>query len=222
MVAITVILAAVIGAFVLEIGDQQETAPNTSFDSEQRTTFLETTPGSSSNANVSEVRIGHAGGTVLDISQTTLSVNGNRSVYGRWKTAKEDGTINKAQPQPNIFPTLGTNEKVEFSSGQEWKIHMYCGDICMAEPAGHTDNGNRLPLAENLAIPDRNVLYIRTRTNPDHGSLKYIGWGTPDSQGLGYTNIGHGDWLTTGDNVQVVWTASSGGKTQSLFRYTVQ
>jgi flagellin-like protein len=42
MVAITVILAAVIGAFVLEIGNQQETAPSTSFDSEQQVVYYGT------------------------------------------------------------------------------------------------------------------------------------------------------------------------------------
>jgi flagellin-like protein len=41
MVSITVILATVIGTFGIEVGDQEETAPNTSFDSEQKTEYFD-------------------------------------------------------------------------------------------------------------------------------------------------------------------------------------
>jgi flagellin-like protein len=222
MVAITVILAAVIGAFVLEIGDQQETAPNTSFDSEQQQRFIEVTPNDPRNVNVSEVAVTHAGGDVLDVRRTQISINGNRSVYGIWASANEAG-LPKMQPQPNTFPTLGTNKKVEFSSGETWSFMLYCGDICQSEPPGQLlpppDQG-RLPLAKNIHHPNREYLYLRTRTT-EYGSLKYDGSGALPSSRQ-WKTIAAGDYLQSDDTANVVWTASSGGKTQTLFKYTVQ
>jgi flagellin-like protein len=60
MVAITVILAAVIGAFVLNIGGNQETAPQNQFDFEY-----------SNNGN--NVSVSHGGGGTLDANQLALS-----------------------------------------------------------------------------------------------------------------------------------------------------
>jgi FlaG/FlaF family flagellin (archaellin) len=45
IITITVILAAVIGAFVLEIGDQQETAPTNRFSAEGQFAFFEDSSG---------------------------------------------------------------------------------------------------------------------------------------------------------------------------------
>ncbi|WP_435346044.1 type IV pilin [Haloarchaeobius sp. HRN-SO-5] len=64
MVAITVILAAVIGAFVLNIGGNQEAAPQVQFG------FAYDTSGTTST-----VEISHEGGQTVDSSQ--LSVGGN-------------------------------------------------------------------------------------------------------------------------------------------------
>ncbi|MDV7351296.1 type IV pilin N-terminal domain-containing protein [Halorubrum distributum] len=65
MVAITVILAAVIGTFVLGLGDQLgDTAPQASFSVDETT--------------ATEVTIVKTGGETLDTNDLTLSVNGNR------------------------------------------------------------------------------------------------------------------------------------------------
>jgi len=58
MVAITVILAAVIGAFVLNIGGNQETAPQNQFDFQYNST--------------GNVTVSHGGGGSLDASQLDL------------------------------------------------------------------------------------------------------------------------------------------------------
>ncbi|MFD1646042.1 type IV pilin [Haloarchaeobius litoreus] len=60
MVAITVILAAVIGAFVLNIGGNQETAPQNQFDFEY-------------SNNSDHVIVSHGGGGTLDATQLDLS-----------------------------------------------------------------------------------------------------------------------------------------------------
>jgi flagellin-like protein len=64
MVAITVILAAVIGTFVLGLGDQVESAPQASFDFDYDDT------GSS------ELTIRHRGGDSIDPSNVEIRVDG--------------------------------------------------------------------------------------------------------------------------------------------------
>ncbi|ELZ36422.1 flagellin domain-containing protein [Halorubrum distributum JCM 10247] len=67
MVAITVILAAVIGTFVLGLGDQLgDTAPQASFD------IVE------ANDTAKEVTFVKTGGQTIDASDLALSINGNR------------------------------------------------------------------------------------------------------------------------------------------------
>jgi FlaG/FlaF family flagellin (archaellin) len=193
MVAITVILAAVIGAFVLEIGDQQETAPSTSFDSGQQLEYYES---NWANGNLTTVEISHAGGNTIDISQVVVKINGNSSVWGAEHTA---GSVDKAHPVPDIRETLGTNEGAEFSSGETWRMIAYNG-------LSHE--------------------YVR---NSDCYQFHYTGSESPYFHNpgncirSGYSN-GHiwFDAIAQGDKVNVVWTASSGGKTQTLFKYTVQ
>ncbi|MFD1646043.1 type IV pilin [Haloarchaeobius litoreus] len=65
MVAITVILAAVIGAFVLNIGGNQETAPQTQFDWE----YSDNATAGGTNDNV---LVTHGGGGSLDATQLDL------------------------------------------------------------------------------------------------------------------------------------------------------
>jgi flagellin-like protein len=191
MVAITVILAAVIGAFVLEIGDQQETAPSTSFDSEQATKFY----WGQNKANLTTVDISHAGGNVIDITQADIKIEANSSAWGLQKarTSGNAADWDYVRPQPDVRQTLGTNEKAEFTSGQTWSVLGY---------EGHADD-----LVEN-----KNYYGAYFDGDGDGQTEMQIKSGvgkiTKDMEG--------------GESVNVVWTASSGGKTQTLFKYTVQ
>ena len=64
MVAITVILAAVIGTFVLGLGDQVESAPQASFNFDY------------DSSDGGEVEIRHRGGDTIDTSNVDVRVNG--------------------------------------------------------------------------------------------------------------------------------------------------
>jgi hypothetical protein len=229
MVAITVILAAVIGAFVLEIGDQQETAPSTSFDTDQQTTLIKDggaaangcfggSPNDANCLNVTEVTIAHAGGDVLDVTQTDASVDGNTSVWGLTNRERAfDGTKDMTVgPKPDFRPTLGSNEQVSIGSGESMTV-MYHG--------GAFGNGVGFP-ADPPA--DQHV----TTTMPGGvyfaqiGKDRNAGW-RDDNIWLAQTwtssaHIPEQAFLQTDDEVRVVWTAESGGKTQTLFQYTVQ
>jgi flagellin-like protein len=209
MVAITVILAAVIGAFVLEIGDQQETAPSTSFDTEQSNRFLtdaQYNDGPGTNCangwnggciNTTVVSITHAGGETIDVTQFEVKVEGNRSV---WQLAEKDtdNYIQYGAPAPDITPTLSTNEPVEFTSGETMEIVSYNDDVPPADRMEYT--GYRLNF--DTAQPEKVIIY-GSRSGP-------------------CCNKGTTDVLETDDSIDVVWSASSGGKTQTLFKYSVQ
>jgi flagellin-like protein len=195
MVAITVILAAVIGAFVLEIGDQQETAPSTSFDTEQRTEFYE--HASWATKNLTTVYISHAGGNTLDVDQIEISIEGNESVWGVAQRRDDDWDI--AEPAPDFRATRGTNEQVQFTSGEQWNMLGYNFQ------------------APNDEYVGSQTAHLQYHSGTERARLRaYL---TP--QGSYQANMDmHA--IETGDDVNVVWTASSGGKTQTLFRYTVQ
>ena len=74
MVAITVILAAVIGAFVLNIGGNQETAPQNQFSFDY-------------SNDSAHVLVTHGGGGTLDATQLSLA--------GPWDSGSSDCSINE-------------------------------------------------------------------------------------------------------------------------------
>jgi len=77
MVAITVILAAVIGTFVLGLGDQLQTStPQASFGFETTTETIQSSAGASATEDVTAVRITHESGDSIDANDLSVSVNG--------------------------------------------------------------------------------------------------------------------------------------------------
>jgi flagellin-like protein len=217
MVAITVILAAVIGAFVLEIGDQQETAPSTSFDSEQRTVFLD---DHSESSNVTEVTVSHAGGETLDITQVDTSINGNTSVWGQdpddrdgW--ADNTGTLDDvdcAEQKPDHTQAYGTNEKIEISSGQSLGMvtYAYASDE-NTQPNQDCNWGGGVTYAIFAGG-------LGVTTSPEGLSMNADAGPHPKYHRTPMET----EVLSSGDTARMVWTASSGGKTQTLFKYQVQ
>ncbi|GAB3413830.1 type IV pilin [Haloparvum alkalitolerans] len=98
MVAITVILAAVIGTFVLGLGDSvQQTSPSASFGFDYGDTPAD------------NVTIAHEGGDSIDNS--TLSVNVEGADEGTWPEA--DGTVSAGSSI-----TLGSDAAADITSTQ--------------------------------------------------------------------------------------------------------
>jgi hypothetical protein len=208
MVAITVILAAVIGAFVLEIGNQGETAPNTSFSSEETQLYANTYTGSSGyKNNWTLVSISHAGGDVLAENQIGIGVNGNKSVLQNQGGSKE--VIIEDQRQaldwvPTLAASRGQNDG-RFESGESYYPLIYGGETTMGISAQSTP----LPTREN-AESGRWTAFI------DHASPNAAVENRDTGGGFRF-NV-----LCFGDTVSVIWTSESGGKNQQLFRTTVE
>jgi flagellin-like protein len=223
MVAITVILAAVIGAFVLEIGDQQETAPSTSFDSEEETQVIPRFDG----LNFTAVTINHAGGDVLDRQSLTMKVDGNESTYD-WHTNPNFADPPKTVLVPSAARLTGESGVLvtkfdtgqgypygeEFASGESMTIKSYGGVSYTSLYGCLYDNKG-----------SRRMTIVETGRATDFGKTGYDSRfpnsATCSDEDSNY-NWNKMDLLNQEDQITLVWEASSGGKTQTLFKYSVQ
>jgi len=79
MVAITVILAAVIGAFVLDIGGNQQQVPQASWDFDQSTHDVDDVDGDSVDSadQFPQVTVSHEGGDTISESNIDVTVDGD-------------------------------------------------------------------------------------------------------------------------------------------------
>mgnify|MGYP006303273261 CR=1 FL=1 len=100
MVAITVILAAVIGTFVLGLGDQvQDTAPQASFTFDY--TESTTSPGD-------ELEVAHDGGDTIDATSVAIAVS---------SAGDHDDGDDAAIQAANDWQTLATGTPADVSAG---------------------------------------------------------------------------------------------------------
>jgi FlaG/FlaF family flagellin (archaellin) len=218
MVAISVILAAVVGAFVLEIGDRQEQAPNAVFSHDQDVRYYNDTTG---DTNLTSVKITHTSGETIGISQLNIKVNGNKSVWG-WTGEEKSlccgwAPVDIYRPQPDHFRAATSNDPVTIASGEYWSINAYKG-----WPDAYVQN-------QSVKGPYPGQYYEGGATPTACGSSGHRGTFENPSVNLN-TNYASGgtisdtctDRLATDDDIRVVWNANSGGKTQSLTKYTVQ
>jgi flagellin-like protein len=100
MVAITVILAAVIGTFVLGLGDSiQDTSPTASFDFDFNA------------GNTGTVDISHAGGDTIDAGTNTVTV-----------TASDGATLQNESDSGNEWPPgeISAGSSETFDKGSSW------------------------------------------------------------------------------------------------------
>jgi flagellin-like protein len=216
MVAITVILAAVIGTFVLEIGDQQETAPTASFSSDQEVRYYEDPTG---DTNLTTFLVTHTGGDTLDITHLNIKVDGNSSVWG---PTGHTGPYNSDlyRPQPDHFEAATTNVPVTIESGDQWTINAYMG-----WPDERIED-------QDIKGPYRGYYFEDDPSNPPLtacGSDGQRGAFENPSVNLGADFIASAaaydtctDRLGAGEELRAVWRSASGGKTQTLTKHRVE
>ncbi|MFC7114288.1 type IV pilin [Natronoarchaeum sp. GCM10025703] len=116
MVAITVILAAVIGAFVIGIGDDQQQVPQASWDFDQSTeNFTDAAPHSS---NLTVVDISHQTGTTIDESNIDVTVNGDTAYGITPQTGPSDDDVKEVWSSSGDI-SAGNSVQVVFASGED-------------------------------------------------------------------------------------------------------
>jgi len=146
MVAITVILAAVIGTFVLGLGDQvQSTSPQASFSFDQSTTGVDKGTGSEDIKDVTSVTVANDGGDQLDESRIELTVNGDAAV----------GTDGNGGAGASDKPTVAYNSGGEVGAGNSFtvvgKVNLGASDDLdnLANSAQYNDDGSGNLRVEN-------------------------------------------------------------------------
>ncbi len=108
MVAITVILAAVIGTFVLGLGDQvQSTTPQASFGFDT---------GSANDSGAYNVSVTHETGDSIDATELNVSVNGSTSTWASNGDVSagstfEIGNVNTT-PEPDLETWAASGDTV--------------------------------------------------------------------------------------------------------------
>ena len=162
MVAITVILAAVIGTFVLGLGDQvQSTSPQASFSFEYT---------NSTGANGDELAITHDGGDAIVENRLSLSVNGadvNDVSAGTTETGVSwvgDG--------------FGTSGSADVTAGTTYVVEGHNGTDALFEWGGTPtpfEDGN-----DHLDLSDSEVRVVWTSQSGD-SSATLGKWTGPES-----------------------------------------
>lgn len=128
MVAITVILAAVIGTFVLGLGDDlQDTSPSASISMDFDTSESE-------NADAHSVTVSHTGGDTIDQSdQLNISVTGDKTLSGDDLSDPAEEDVRRSIEWP------GSDEN-DISAGSSETVYLYddTGDPSGDEWEGET------------------------------------------------------------------------------------
>lgn len=245
LVAIAALLSGVVVIFVLEIGAQQKKAPITSFAVEERMVTLksgrEKNRGETSTINevdTPQIIIRHSGGDTLHISQTEIKVDGHRDAWGvvPHATALEmsegelDDTV-EVGPEPDFRRTLGENDQVTVGSGESWNVVAF--NVVRGVPLFSANNLQKSlyePGTRDLETPPANAshdfLIGDEQDDSAHGcncSPLYIlaDSSYPKSGPFGGVN-GLAEQLKRGEELRVVWSSKSGGKTQTIQKYIVQ
>lgn len=274
MVAIAVILSAVVGAFVLEIGDQQETAPVSSITVDQESNMYvfgnDNTnigpktgvpwDGAAAHAKLNDISFTHAGGDLLEKQnirvRTSAGGKGSYALGAQNATEEANGVTYPARDTSSSDAVwnakqIGANEQI--SSGDTATVNWYVSvqtigtdmdngpggngdnvarklvngaEVCAwtsattvassaSDPHAASDLGDPIHFGiqgiDKVGIPDRTTCDIQDGEGPVH---KYSRPAQEDSSAFGV--------LTTGDDVRVVWEASSGGKSQELRSYKIE
>jgi hypothetical protein len=115
-----------------------------------------------------------------------------------------------ASPVPDVRRTKGTNERQLFRSGNQWHVALY---------------GEQLPPHSELQAKEGSSYRFEpdpaTGSGPNDGNMGLQGDGINKHPGSGSGEL-YGKVLVAGDDIRVRWEAESGGKSQTLFKYTVQ
>jgi len=144
MVAITVILAAVIGAFVLDIGGNQEAAPQANWDFAKESVTYEDgdqADGSGDFAELTTVVIEHGGGDSVNEEQIEIQVGGT-SAYGISQT---DGT------SADEVETLWTGSDSLSASDSVRVAFAYDGSLSSGDAVGYSASDDEI---DNLGGTD--------------------------------------------------------------------
>jgi hypothetical protein len=184
--------------------------PSTSLRVEQRELVYEDTGAGKGERELTTLVVFHEGGDAIDVSRTTVTVNGEPDV---WRIAYKSGW-DQVYPVPNVWETRDTNSSVLFlRNGLTTRVVAYdchdCENSPMPDPHNITPGDGNSPELHYYIANDG---YNGSGTDPVTFS-PWTGGGGPHYD----ANV-----LQSGDEFSVSWTAASGEETATLLTYTVE
>jgi hypothetical protein len=213
-----------------------QSAPTTTIEASQETVFYqdrdyeswcgdppanaedgESNPGGAC-FNGTEVLLTHAGGDTLSPADTEILVAGNASVWGTVNPASEpegggysaDTGFDPDTDEHLVRPVPDFVANDPFESGDTWRVSAYGGPI-EDQKGWH-----------NRVWPDREVVggdyWVSFKADQNREDLWAIRHREGDSMVPPKVNA---NTLASGDEIKVVWTASSGDESETLFEYAV-
>jgi len=157
MVAITVILAAVIGTFVLGLGDQvQSTTPQASFGFDQGTETIDGT-------DFTSVTVTHESGDTIDSADLSLNVNGE-TAYGADDSSPKQ--VTSLYDSGDI--SAGSSATIVASTNEDAVT-----DVDYAENGGELDIAKGTPV-ENVGLSGGDTVRV-VFNSPDSDSSSTLG-----------------------------------------------
>jgi flagellin-like protein len=148
MVAITVILAAVIGTFVLGLGGSTQAAPQATINVADADGSAEVT-GTADSANASLIEVNHRGGDTLEREETTITVTNESSgsSYDLWgnspkftKNAEDGSSVNLIMSVQTDTSSLSTAGSLTIGAGTQ------------ATPGNTPTSGNPVPFDSTYSV----------------------------------------------------------------------
>jgi hypothetical protein len=160
--------------------------------------------------NLTTLTVTHLGGSTLDGRQISVTVEGNRSVYGSVPASR----TSRLSHYPAMFPvpdavTATSSESMDITAADSWAIHSYSGGDRYAGLSHErfvalyvTDSGESCPVMHFDTGPNRALFH--------HAPCFTLS----ANQSL--------EPLTGGEDVTVEWTAESGRRSATLFSGQVE
>ena len=200
MVAVTVIIAAVIGSTALGTGDSvSKSPPQVQFETETNTETI--SDGIGNEITLTTFTIKHNGGEDVDVRNIAVTVDGEQAYDHRlpanhlYPTVSGQGS-NYAQP---IYPF--DQYKEDLVSGEDNKISS--GDSATLYSATKDIESEDIDFSKQ----NNQVLYVFD------GRFLHDGWQDPDR----FENQGEDAHLESGQTVRVVWEPSGSDQSQTLY-----
>jgi FlaG/FlaF family flagellin (archaellin) len=248
MVAITVILAAVIGAFVLQLNQNQETAPQAQINYDQGD-FQPSRQGGGTNPDTAPilptVKMTHNGGDSLQrqdiLVRTTVDrnkrkVDGYALDYENGSTTPQDinrgnAAFNQGNRTKAIkwnYPRDGT---IEAPDRVRAVLHISTWQFAEGKPGWTPSNKQQhddiwKSETTKCAIFSWRQRSMQVESRRTFG-LRGYGNGPHDGSGCAQSNNGYPPsgvwtWFKNGDEVRVVWSPQESSKSQDIATYTVK
>jgi flagellin-like protein len=216
MVAITVILAAVIGAFVIGIGGQQSTAPDTNVEFDQQFRNYSVNNNDADSQTIRSVTLTHGGGDPMERETVSVQARADRDSSGAGAVqGRLIGAEGRSDAGDVVFGwNLDTEKTITASDSVEYNAFLDMDSGAMSTSQQDALDDAR----DESATFSWNTFNLGTSAGDyEIGGAATIAFGNNNN----VASVQRGDNLLANDEVVVVWSPADSQKTSEVAKYEV-